>query len=228
MRRLGLIAAFIAAGAAADSGLSPEAAALIAPVHAAYVEVEQRQAALPPAANDREKLERLFELDQAPRIALDNIDLSRLPADQRLLAIAALQNEIKAHDVADQAALRKIIPAEGWFRRSIVGEKAEVAAFAIVQHAIEDEAFMRETLPKIETLVRQGEVHGDQYALLYDRISLSFDKKPQRYGSQVDCVNGKWAPGNLEDPDHLDERRKSLGMQPEAVYLASFSATLCP
>ena len=227
MRRLGLIAALMASGAAADTSMSPETAALIAPVHAAYVEVERRQAALPPAADDRERLERLGELDQAAREIWVKIDLSVLPEDQRTLANAALDEEITTHDTANLAALKKLIPAEGWFRKSVVGIKAELAAFVIVQHAVEDPDFMRAMLPKIEAMARRGEVYGDQYALLYDRITLTFDKKPQRYGTQVECVNGKWTAGNLEDPDHLDERRASLRMQPEADYLASFREWPC-
>ena len=228
MRRLGLIAALMASGAAADTNLSPEAAALIAPVHAAYVAVEQRQAALPPAADDRERLERLGELDQQARIVWEKIDLSRLPEDQRALANAALAAEITAHDVADQTALKRLIPAEGWFRKSVVGKKAALAAFLIVQHAETDPDLMRATLPKIEAMVKQSEASGEQYALLYDRVTLSFDKKQQRYGTQLGCVNGKWAALNLEDPDRVDERRTSLGMQPEASYLAGFRELPCP
>ncbi len=228
MRRLGLVVAFIAAGAAADTSLSPEAAALIAPVHAAYVEVEQRQAALPPATDVREKLERLWDLDQAARDAWGKLDLSVLPKDQQTLARAALKTEIVAHDVADQAALKRLIPPEGWFRRSVVGNKAAMAAFLIVQHAVEDPDFMRATLPKIEAMVRQGEASGEQYALLYDRVTLFFDKKPQRYGTQVECAGGKWAPSDLEDPGRLDELRKSMGMRPEADYLGEYARTPCP
>lgn len=227
MRRFGLIAALVAAGAAADTGLSPEAAALIAPVHAAYVDVERRQATLPPAANDRERLERLLDVDQEARGVWVKIDLAPLPEDQRSLAIAALDAEISAHDIADQAALKQMIPPEGWFRRSVIGRKAALSAFLIVQHAVEDPDLMRATLPKIEAMVKEGEADGGQYALLYDRVALLFDKKPQRYGSQVGCTDGKWGPANVEDPVHLDELRKSVGLPPEADYLQTFATTPC-
>jgi len=221
-RRLALCILLAASGVSAQSALSPEAAALIAPVHEAYAKVETQQAALPPATSDREWLERLRDLDQVGRVALDKIDLTHLPQDQRTLAETALRAEIQAHDLADQEALKKMIPPEGWFRKSVIGNKAATAAFLIVQHAVGDPDLMRATLPKIEAMVKQGEADGGQYALLHDRIAVMFENKPQRYGSQVQCIGGKASPGSLEDPEHLDALRASVGLPPEAEYLRRF------
>ena len=223
MRRpLALCVLLAANGVSAQTALTPEAVALIAPVHEAYVKVEREQAALPPATSDRERLERMLDLDQAGRVAEEKIDLPHLAEDQRPLAEATLRTEIQAHDLTDQEALRKIIPPEGWFRKSVVGRKAAAAAFLIVQHAVNDPDLMRATLPKIEAMVKQDEADGSQYALLYDRIAVMFDNKPQRYGSQVQCIGGKASPGALEDPGHLDALRASVGLPPEAEYLRRF------
>jgi hypothetical protein len=226
-RRLGLCVLLAATAASADTALSPEAAALIAPVHEAYAQVEKEQAALPPAMSDRERLERLDDLDQAGRVAEMKIDFTPLPQDQKSLAETALWEEIGAHDLADQEALKTMIPPEGWFRRSEVGKKAAFAAFLIVQHATNDPELMRATLPKIETMVKLGEADGGQYALLYDRIAVMFENKPQRYGSQMHCVGGKWVPQPLEDPEHLDELRASVGLSTEAEYVRYFEHRSC-
>ena len=207
--------------------MTPEAAALVALIHLAYTEVERRQAAMPPAASDRDRLERLFDLDQAGRDAMAKIDLSQLPEEQQDLAVTAIAREIDAHDLANQTALKKMLPKTGWLKKSEVGDKAEAAAFLILRHAVNDPALMHAFLPQIEAAVKQGEASGDQYALMYDRIALEFDHKKQRYGSQVSCVGGQWVPSELEDPDHLDDRRRSIGLSSEADYLKSFESWPC-
>ena len=207
--------------------MTPEAAALVALVHLAYAEVEKRQAALPPPAGIRDRLERLFDLDQAGRSAMQTIDLSVLSEEDQDVAIKDIADEITRHDIADQAALKKMLPKQGWFKKSEIGDKAETAAFLIVQHAVNNPALMHSTLSKIEAAVKQGEADGGQFALMYDRIALEFDHKPQRYGSQVQCMEGKWTAPELEDPEHVDERRRSVGLSSEADYLESFKSWPC-
>jgi hypothetical protein len=121
-----------------------------------------------------------------------------------------------------------MMPATGWFTRSKYGKRASDAAFLIVQHAVNDPDLMRDGLKRMTPFVGTGEIDDQQYALLYDRISLQFDYKPQRYGSQVVCRAGTWQPDTLEDPDHVDERRKAVGMrQTEAEYLKYFGKMPC-
>lgn len=208
--------------------MTPEAAALIGLVYAAYAEVEKRQAALPPPITDRERLERLYDLDQAGRDAMMKIDLSELPEEEQEEAIGAIAGEIGAHDVLNQRALKKVLPKSGWFRLSVIGDKAEKAAFLIVQHAVNDPALMRATLPKIEAAVKKGDAKGEDYAELYDRIALEFDHKPQRYGSQLQCVEGHWVPLDLEDPEHLDALRASIGLPSEEENLKRWENSPCP
>lgn len=207
--------------------MTPQTAAFIAMIHLAYAEVERRQAALPPPGSDGERLERLYEIDQAGRNAMQTVDLSDLPEAEQDIAIKAIAAEIDSHDLANQKALKKMLPKSGWFRRSLIGDKAEEAAFMIVQHSVNDPALMHATLPKIEEAVKRGEADGNHYALLYDRIALEFDHKPQRYGSQLECRDGKWTPLDLEAPDQLDQRRAALGLPPEADYLKGFETSPC-
>jgi hypothetical protein len=222
----------LALAAAATVSLSPQAEALIAPVHAAYVRVEAEEARLPPARSDRQRLERMLALDQAGREAEARIDLSVLPPPERQSAEQAIWREIEAHDLGDQAALKPMIaklPAGGWFTKAAFGDKASEAAFLIVQHAVNDPALMRDTLARVEPLARRGEIDGGQFALMYDRVAQRFDHKPQRYGTQLSCKDGQWQALGLEDPDRVDARRKALGLeQSEAEYLkAAASDAAC-
>lgn len=229
MTRWGAIL-FLSSGAAlaadATEGLSPQAAKLIAPVHQVYLTLEGEQATYPPAKTVGDKLERLYDLDQAGRGIEQNVDLSTLPKAQQKLAKEAMDAEIARHDLANQKILKALIPAAGWFKVSSDGERATLTAFLIVQHAVNDPQLMRDALPRLKTEVDLGEASAQWYALLFDRVAVEFDHKPQRYGTQTSCVQGKWQPDKAEDPSNLDARRKALGLkESEADYLKHFPAT---
>ncbi len=224
-----LSSAAVASLAAAADTLSPEAAALIAPVHQVYLTLDGEQATYPPAMTRGEKLERLYDFDQAGRGIMQNVDLSTLPANQRKLAQDAMDAEIQRRDIANQKALKALIPTDGWFKASLDGERAALTAFLVVQHATNDPQLMRDALPRMKIAVDAGEASAQWYALLFDRVAVEFDHKPQRYGTQLNCVQGKWQLDKVDDPAHLDLRRKTLGLsESEADYLTHFPATCRP
>lgn len=190
--------------------LSPEARALIAPVAEALAAEEARQAALPPATSDRERLERMGVLDQAGRRALNPIDLTVLPEAERGAANAAMWAPLTATDQRLLAELLVMLPPEGWFLKSVYGDRAAGAAFLIIQHS--DLENWRRFVPVLEPLVAAGEVDGQSYGLMYDRLAEN-EGRPQRYGTQVTCKAGKWVIDweNLEDPENADARRREMG-----------------
>lgn len=190
--------------------LSPEARALIAPVSEAIEAEEARQAALPPPVDVSEQLVRMGELDQAGRRASVAIDLSVLPEDERQAASSAMWAPIMAMDDRLLAELLPLIPEEGWFRRDIYGDRASKVAFLIIQHS--DVEQWRRFVPILEPLALAGEIDGQDYGLMYDRLAVT-EGRPQRYGTQMTCKGGRWVIDyeNLEDPDHADERRAAMG-----------------
>ena len=178
--------------------------------------------------NDRERLERLAELDQAGRTAFIGPLWAAVPKTEYPVARASAFEIITKYDLADQAALKSMQPAEGWFRISKYGPKAAMAAFMVVQHAVNDPDLMRSTLAKMQPSIAQGEVRGPDYALLYDRVALEFDHKQQKYGSQISCKDGHPQPRDLEDPAKVNERRKSIGFKDtEEEYLQNFQNMRC-
>jgi len=202
---------------AAPADISPEARIAIAPVAAAIAKVRQAQAVLPPPKDDAEKLLRMVELEQAPRMAFNQIDPSKIPAADRNNALTAIWQQINSIDEANQQALLAMLPPEGWFMIDKYGKEASRAAFLIVQHA--NPELWRRFAPVLEPLAAKGEVAGGDFALMYDRLALSEGRK-QRYGSQIKCEGGKWVPLPLEDPEGVDRRRATLGMAPQSEYLA--------
>lgn len=196
--------------AAPPPALSDQARALIAPVAEAVAAEEARQAALPPAASDRERLERMGALDQVGRRAANPIDLSVLPEAERAAANAAMWTPLMALDDRLLAELLPMVPAEGWFRKSVYGEQAANAAFLIIQHS--DIEQWRRFVPVLEPLVAAGEINGSQYGLMYDRLAVN-EGRPQRYGTQMTCRAGKFVVDwdNIEDPANADARRAAVG-----------------
>ncbi len=201
----------------------PSVAERIAPVQAAYDAELARQARLPPPADTRERLERMGALDQVGRRAAVSVDFSDLPPDQQTMAQDALWAPVTAMDERLAAELLTLVPPEGWFRESVYGEDAAGAAFLIVQHSNVDQ--WRRFVPVLEPLVATGEVDGQRYGLMYDRLAIS-ENRPQRYGTQMTCKAGRWVIDydNLEDPQNADARREAMGfMQTLAEYETNFA-----
>lgn len=202
---------------AADAPLSPQAQALIAPVKEALDAQRARQAALPPPADDAEKLVRMGAMDQVGRRVLTRIDLTQLPPEEIAPARKAMWAPIEQADDENLQALLKMVPKDGWFLKSRYGDKAANAAFHIIQHS--DVAQWKRFVPVLEPLVVTGEVDGQSFGLMYDRLALN-EGRPQRYGSQMTCKDGKWVPDRLEDPARVEEWRKAMGFpQTFAEYL---------
>ena len=196
----------------------------IAPVQAAYDTELARQAALPPPVDVRERLERMKALDQVGRRAAITVDLSDLPAAERTAAQQALWAPVTAMDDRLSAELLTLVPEDGWFRKSVYGERAANAAFLIVQHSNLD--MWRRFVPILEPLVATGEVDGQSYGLMYDRLAVN-EGRPQRYGTQMACVDGRLVIdyANLEDPQNADARREAMGfMSTLAEYETIFAS----
>lgn len=197
--------------------LSPRAQVLIAPVAEAIAAERARQSTLPPPASDSDRLERMGALDQVGRRVLTKIDLTVLPPEEIAAARKAMWAPIEEIDRENQKALLTMVPPEGWFLQSRYGEKAAKAAFHIIQHS--DEEQWRRFMPILEPLVATGEIDGQSFGLMFDRLAIA-EGRPQRYGSQMHCVNGHFEPQPLEDPARIDEFRKTMNFpQTYAEYL---------
>lgn len=194
-----------------------------AAVRNAYARVRADQAKSAPA-NDRERLERLADLDQAGREALAQLDLAHMSESDRRAAEPGFR-KIGMQDLADQAQLKAMMPPAGWFTRRKYGRKAALGAWLVVDHAVNDPALMRQVLARLKPLALSGGFEGRQYAIMYDRVALTFDHRPQRYGTQITCQAGAWRALNVEAPAaELDRRRRAVGFkETEAEYLKGSS-----
>ncbi len=138
-----------------------------------------------------------------------------------------LLEDFAATDESNLVWLRDIYEERGeWFKISEIGERGAGNAWLIIQHAVDDPFLMARVLADMEALYPLGEADGSKYAMLYDRIQMRAGK-PQRYGSQLSCKDGRLVPHEIEDEYELDARRKDVGLMPMAKYLKLFGDRWC-
>ncbi len=99
-----------------------------------------------------------------------------------------------------------------------VGEIGMTAVWAVLQHS--DKTYRKRYLPMLEVAAENGDLGWQTVALITDR-DLMDDGLPQRYGSQVvrNPVSGEWTLYELDDPQGVDARRRSVGLDSLAHYL---------
>lgn len=214
-RAMALIAMLGLVGNAWAAEDDPELAAALAkcPGAAAFVRADEqhRQAlaqrlagSVPTEPRLRERLLEMARIDQQARDG----DWSP-PMIEKMLAV----------DAANLPEIRRIVADHGGLPRARqVGADGVAAAWLLVQHADGDADFQRQVLDGIMPLVESGEVSAHDFVLLTDRVLVNAGK-PQRYGSQLAAVDGKWQPKPMEAPERVDQRRAAVGQMPLADYL---------
>jgi hypothetical protein len=163
--------------------------------------IEPREPAL------RDELLAMMAKDQELRTALGESNFTD----------KAIMEELNAVDHANTARMKDIVAAHGFPGRRLVGEDGARAAWLLVQHADREVAFQRECLDQMESLADRGEVSQADLAYLTDRVLVN-EGKPQRYGTQFHTVDGKLQPRPLEDPERVDELRKTVGLSTMKEY----------
>ena len=152
--------------------------------------------------------------------------LRRVAADQDARHALDLQATAAA-DGENLPWLRRVITDVGWPGKSLVGEDGAQAAWLLAQHCDSDPAFQRRCLDLLTAAVERGEATVVQQAYLTDRVLLH-EGKPQEYGTQAMARDGRLEPQKLRDPDHVDQRRASVGLGPLAGYLARMAEHHAP
>ncbi|MCV6621059.1 MAG: hypothetical protein OIF51_04830 [Cellvibrionaceae bacterium] len=113
----------------------------------------------------------------------------------------------------NQRILEKLVNSHGWPTWSEYGKKVSHTAWLITQHSDHNVAFQKKALGLMKPLAQNGETSKSDYAYLYDRVLTNTEGKTL-YGTQLVCVNGKYQPRNVIDPEGLAERRKEYELGP--------------
>ena len=81
----------------------------------------------------------------------------------------------------------------------------------MVQHADGDPDYQAYIASVLAAKARSGETNSQNFAHLTDRIAVRVGM-PQKYATQMECVDGAWLAPNVDDPAMLDSRRAEMGL----------------
>lgn len=167
-------------------------------------------------------IDSLYQEDQAVQLKLKAMSERQAPKDS-----LKLQDSLKKQTyVRGLQAAKSIYEKYGYPTRQLVGADATHHFFVLIQHADSDPQFQVAMLPVLDKQSKKGNVDRKDYAYLYDRVQRNTGGK-QLYGTQLsydktgnlfDSNNRIIFPADLADPQHVDERRKEIGLEPLEQY----------
>ncbi len=187
---------------------------------------DQPSAAKPNPPKDeklRQELLDRVEEDQAARKSFMELMQKSKIADPNQPAVKKMM-EI---DRQNTTWLKEIVEKHGWPGKTLVGKDGAHSAWLLVQHADQDVAFQKKCLDLLKMAVKEKEASAQDFAYLTDRVLIA-EKKKQIYGTQLTQEGDKLEPQPIEDEEHVDERRKEIGLQPLAEYLKFAEEALMP
>lgn len=161
----------------------------------------------------REELKEILVLDQEPRNRIVAAWREH-PGDTALHR--SIAREILHNDSVNERQVLPILDQYGL----VFGEENEVI-WLIVQHGSLE--MQKHYLPKFIEAAKQGRLIRECVAVMQDRVACR-EGRPQVYGSQGNCdERGVFVPAEIEDPEHVDQRRAEMGMGPLADYIKAMS-----
>lgn len=125
---------------------------------------------------------------------------------------------------AHEQRLKEMVDIYGFVGFDLAGKEGSHNFWLMIQHADHDPAFQLEVLEKMKVQVDNNNADPRNYGFLVDRVNLNLGK-PQVYGTQVN-YNLELAqafPKHLKDSANVNERRKSIGLEPLEDYLNQMS-----
>ncbi len=145
----------------------------------------------------REQLRAMVKEEQDARLAFD-------------------EARIEAEDAKNRPEVLRIFNKYGWVTNSLAGKDAAHDFWLLIQHQTPE--IQRRLLPALEKAAETGNAAMGDYAYLYDRVQVGLGR-PQHWGTQTNCEDGKPVLAPVDDPAGLDARRKKLYMLPIGKYL---------
>ena len=160
-------------------------------------------------------LDTIYTDDQADRLKLSAVSGASRDSLWKIIREKDAQNLVKVNSILDKY---------GWLGPQDVGMNGSQSLFLVIQHA--GLATQEKYLPLIKKAEHDGKILSSNLAILQDRINVRKGEN-QLYGSQgfTDKLTGKTYIYPVTDPDHIDDRRKAMGLQPIADYLKILKIT---
>lgn len=163
----------------------------------------------------KEQLERIFNDDQSLR---QKIQGTQQQFGSNSPELNTLWDEIDKKDKANLIEVEQILKEHGWLGPQQVGRRASQTIFLVIQHASPETRV--KYLPIMRQALKEKKAAASDFALLVDRTNNETGLK-QIYGSQLrGKPDGGYELYPIEDPDHLDQRRVEMGLDPIAAYIS--------
>lgn len=166
----------------------------------------------------KEQLEFIFVRDQTLRQLYEHAEeLFGRESDEMQYFWGLVARE----DSTNEAEVEAIIQERGWVGKSLVGGKANMALWLVIQHApLETQ---EKYLPLMRESAMKGESSGAHLAMLEDRIRMR-NEEPQIYGSQItiDPATGQNMFYEILEPEYVNQRRREVGLGPIEDYARRF------
>lgn len=181
-------------------------------------------------ATVRELLHRTL-VDQAIRASLSSYEGPRIYGKTRPTAALRAYDEyiFNLMCTADEDNinwLKREVANNGWFDIRRYGAVADNAAWLMVAHADGDPNYQAYAAIMLQPKVPTGDTNSRNFASLADTIAVRAGL-PQRYATQMECVDGEWLAPNIEAPEELDARRTAMGLPPYSHQLADRRLLYC-
>lgn len=165
-------------------------------------------------------LDEIYAEDQKYRMQIDKTEREHGRKSKQMEQLFATMQRT---DSLNLIKVRSILDKRGWLGPDVVGARGNNTLFLVIQHA--DHKTQLKYLPMMREAVTKGKAQGSALALLEDRVALGEGKR-QIYGSQIaGKEEGGYYVRPLEDPDNVDKRRASVGLDPLADYVRFWNMT---
>lgn len=136
--------------------------------------------------------------DYAPEIQTLRQKLSAMVKEDQDVRLAFDLKTMDAVDAKNRPELLGIFDQYGWVTNSLAGVDAAHDFWLLIQHQTPE--IQQRLLPALEKAARAGDASMSDYAYLYDRVQMGLGK-PQHWGSQTTCENGKPVLYKVDEPE---------------------------
>lgn len=164
------------------------------------------------------QLDSVFNSDQQPRQQLMMLIEKHGAESKEVKDIWAV---ITRNDVENLVKVKAVLDQYGWLSAAVVGDDANSALFLVIQHA--DLKTWEKYVPLMREAVKNKAAKAADLAKLEDRLALEQGEK-QLYGTQLglDVKTNRYYVFPIADPDHVDARRKEMGLDSIHRYLSAW------
>jgi hypothetical protein len=131
-----------------------------------------------------------------------------------------ITNNCMLTDSLNYFHLKEIFGKYGFPNYDLVGEKGSSDFWLLVQHQDKHPSFQDSVLVKMKIEVDSNKASASNYAYLVDRVKVNTGQ-PQVYGTQMQMNSDgtSFEPRNVIEPEKLNERRKSVGLDSIESYI---------